>query len=696
VTVGREMTRIAARRTLSIVLMCLGLLLALLPSSAAAARTVRIGVFPASPLVQNTAGKPAGLYIDLIEYFAKSLDWQVEYVDRPWNELLTALEQGGIDLLPAVAVTTERQAIYDYSEYPPFIDSGVIFTGTDFHLKTIFDLQGKRVAGVQASMFTSAFEAYAATFGVQCVIVPEKDNPSVMQAITDGTADAGVCIYSLGLDLARKYPVSITAISFSPVALSFAVPKGKNADLIEGIDRLMAPMINDPDSLYGRSYEKWILPKPSGSVPVWIWWGIAGLALLGVLVAAWNISLRRQVAAKTRHLTEEISERHRTEDLLRQSQKMEAVGQLAGGIAHDFNNLLAVIIGYADMALSSGDELRPETVRRDLGEMKRAGERGAALTRQILAFSRRQALKPEVLSLNDVLGGMESLLRRTLGEDIELVILIEPGLGQVEVDPHQFEQVVMNLALNARDAMPGGGRLLLETANVQLTEDQCRTRPDMTPGDYAMLRVTDTGVGMDAETVSRIFEPFFTTKAPERGTGLGLSTVYGIVRQSGGIIVVHSEPGTGTSFTLYLRRVAKPKSEAPVAAMPVASTRGHETILVVEDEQALRDLVARVLDDLGYAVLTAATAAEALKVLAESERSIDLLLTDVVLPGGVQGNDLASGLMAARPDLPVLFMSGYTRNATLPAGGPDGQVHFLEKPFTPGALAIKLREILDR
>jgi signal transduction histidine kinase len=684
------------RRSMAIVLVLVALLLLLHPASASAARTVRVGVFPAAPLVLNSEGKPEGLYIDLIEYFAESLDWQIEYVDKPWGELLTALEKGEIDLLPAVAVTTEREAFYDYSQDPPFIDSGVIFTGQSFHLKTVFDLQGARVAGVEGSIFTTAFETYAASFGVHCEIVPEIDNPAVMQAVSDGTVDAGVCIYSLGLDLARQYPVSITAISFAPTALSFAVPKGRNADLIAGIDRLMAPMIGDPESVYSRSFDKWVLPSPSRSIPVWIWWSIGALIVVGSLIVVWNLVLRRQVAAKTRYLTAEITERERTQELFRQSQKMEAMGRLAGGIAHDFNNLLSAIIGYADLALSCGDELKPESVRRDLGEIKRAGERSAALTKQILAFSRRQALKPEVLSLNNVLGQMESLMRRTLGEDIELVTLLAVDLDLTEVDPHQLEQVVMNLAVNARDAMPGGGRLILETGNRELNEEYCQSHPDATPGSFVMLSVTDTGVGMDATTMSRVFEPFFTTKAPDRGTGLGLSTVYGIIRQSGGSIDVHTEPGVGTSFKLLLPKAARPATEPGATHAPVVSTHGSETLLVVEDEEALRSLACRVLSELGYTVLTAATADEAIKILAKRKGPIDLLLTDVVLPGSMQGNDLAAKLLAARPDLPVLFMSGYTRDATLHGRDLDEGANFLEKPFSPNTLAVKLREMLDR
>jgi PAS domain S-box-containing protein len=390
----------------------------------------------------------------------------------------------------------------------------------------------------------------------------------------------------------------------------------------------------------------------------------------------------------------EESLRERDEQL-RQSQKMEAVGQLAGGIAHDFNNLLTAILGYSEMILSDG-ESRGLLLREDVEEIKRAAERAAALTRQILAFSRRQALKPVVVSLNAVLVDMEPLLRRTLGEDIDLVTLLQADLGQTEVDVHQLGQVLLNLAVNARDAMPAGGRLTLKTADLELGEEYCRVNAGVEPGSYVMLLVSDTGVGMDKETQSRMFEPFFTTKAAGAGTGLGLSTVYGIVRQSGGSIDVESEPGSGATFRVYLPRVLAPVAPTPVIALSVSSNRGYETILVVEDEDSLRTLVTRILGGLGYTVVTAATAAEALEILGESERAFDLLLTDVVLPGGMQGSDLARRLLSSRPELPVLYMSGYTRDAIVHAGRLDEGVNYLEKPFTPETLARMVRTVLDQ
>jgi PAS domain S-box-containing protein len=383
-----------------------------------------------------------------------------------------------------------------------------------------------------------------------------------------------------------------------------------------------------------------------------------------------------------------------SDEQLRQSQRMEAVGQLAGGIAHDFNNLLTAIIGYGDLLLAR-PELSGLPARQDVEEIKRAAERASALTRQILAFSRRQTLQPTVVSLNDTLRDMEPLLRRTLGEDIELTIHLAPDLYHVKVDVHQFEQVLMNLAINARDAMTSGGRLALETCNSMLDEEYCRTHPWVTPGRYVMLVVSDTGSGMDEAILERIFEPFFTTKDVGKGTGLGLSTVYGIVKQSGGSISVDSRLGAGTTFRIYL-----PPTQAPVQAearpsSDRASNQGSETILVVEDESSLRSLISRVLGSLGYAAHVVGGGDDALAILKDAGQHLDLMLTDIVLPGEVQGNTLAEQAQILRPGLPVIYMSGYAHNAITSNGRLDSAVSFLEKPFGPSDLGRKVREVLD-
>jgi PAS domain S-box-containing protein len=382
-----------------------------------------------------------------------------------------------------------------------------------------------------------------------------------------------------------------------------------------------------------------------------------------------------------------------SEEQLRQAQKMEALGQLAGGIAHDFNNLLTSIIGNSFLALAA---LSPEDPNYELiKDIKEVGERAAGLTRQILAFSRRQVLKPQVVYLNDILLQMEPLLRRTLGEDIDLRFVARPDLEKTEVDPHQMEQVLMNLALNVRDAMPEGGSLIIETANVDLDVRYCKTHPEVKPGRYVALSVTDTGCGMDSETMSHIFEPFFTTKETGKGTGLGLSTAFGVVKQSGGAISVYSEPGRGTTFKVYLPVSGRAVAPQPDYQRETAPGRGKETILLVEDEAPVRHLFHRILADAGYNVLEVGSASEAQGLLDQTGAPPDLLLADVVLPGGKSGPELAEALLARYPGLAVIFMSGYTREAVLYNGHLDEKTEFLEKPFLPEVVLHKVRAVLD-
>ncbi len=390
---------------------------------------------------------------------------------------------------------------------------------------------------------------------------------------------------------------------------------------------------------------------------------------------------------------EDVTERHALEQQLQQSQKMEAVGRLAGGIAHDFNNLLMVISGYSEFLL---DRLGPEPeLRAPAQEIASAAGRASALTRQLLAFSRKQMLAPKILDLNGVVTENLKMLTRMIGEDIELVMVPAAGLGAVRADAGQIEQVVMNLAVNARDAMPSGGKLTIETSNVSLDEEHSRVQAPLKPGNYVMVAISDTGAGMDSETQSHIFEPFFTTKGP-KGTGLGLSTVYGIVKQSGGYIWVDSEPGKGTTFKIYLPRVAEAvESPAEVAAAPqsVATEPGTETILVVEDEANLRYLARQFLEKQGYRVIEAADGAVALQIAVAHEGIIHLLLTDVIMPG-MNGRELAQRISEIRPNTKVLYMSGYTENVIGRNGTLDAGIRLLQKPFTLRDLNARVREVL--
>jgi PAS domain S-box-containing protein len=389
----------------------------------------------------------------------------------------------------------------------------------------------------------------------------------------------------------------------------------------------------------------------------------------------------------------DITERKRAEEQLRQAHKMEAIGQLAGGVAHDFNNLLMAIIGYSELLLARLRE--GARVRRHVQEIKKAGERAAALTRQLLAFSRRQVLVPQVLDLNSVVSNMQKMLRRMIDEDIDLLTVPAPDLGQVRADPGQVEQVIMNLAVNARDAMPEGGNLTLETANVELDESYTRSHIDVLPGRYVMLAVSDTGSGMDAETLSHIFEPFFTTKEEGKGTGLGLATVYGIAKQSGGHIEVSSEPGQGTTFRVYLPRIEaayEPTARgAPAEEMP----RGTETVLLVEDDVVVCELLREMLQGSGYTVLEAGGARQALRMGERyAPRPIHLLLADVVMPE-MSGPQLADHLARVYPTMKVLYISGYTDAAVARHSKLSTKAPYLQKPFAPEVLARKVREVLD-
>jgi PAS domain S-box-containing protein len=388
----------------------------------------------------------------------------------------------------------------------------------------------------------------------------------------------------------------------------------------------------------------------------------------------------------------DITDRKRLEEAFQQAQKMDAVGRLAGGIAHDFNNLLTVITGYCQLLLNG---LGPVgTVGHQIEQIKTAADRAATLTNQLLAFSRKQILQPRVLNLNEVVQSTEKLLRRLIGEDVELATRLDPALGQVKADPGQIDQVIMNLAINARDAMPQGGRLTIETANAELDERYARRHPVVPPGPYVMLAVTDTGHGMDQETQSRIFEPFYTTKERGKGTGLGLATVYGIVKQSGGFIWVYSELGRGTTFKIYLPRVDEEVESAGADRFPREAPRGAETVLMTEDDELVRTLIRTTLQDQGYTVLEARNGAEALRISQEYKGPIHLLVTDVVMPG-MNGRELAERLACRCPALRVLYLSGYTGETVVRNGVLEAERAFLPKPFSPAAFAHKVREVLN-
>lgn len=405
---------------------------------------------------------------------------------------------------------------------------------------------------------------------------------------------------------------------------------------------------------------------------------------IGLQGVARGISERKQAEKENQMLQEQLL----------QAQKLEAIGRLTSGIAHDFNNVLTAIIGTAEIILMRMQKSESDRTRRDIEDIKAAGNRAAILTHQLLAFSRKQILQPRIIDLNETVNNMQKMLHRIIGEDIELVTVLPPDLGAVEADEGQIEQIIMNLAVNSRDAMLNGGKLTIETANMDLDEEYAHHHIAVTPGPHVMLSVSDTGVGMTSEVLEHLFEPFYTTKEKGKGTGLGLSTVYGIVKQSKGNIWVYSEPGKGTTFKVYLPIVEKLKGAAKKDLKPKVLT-GSETILIVEDDEKVRSVTVRILKGYGYIILIAADGQEAIRLSENHEGSIHLMLTDVVMPD-MSGGELEKRLKASRPDMKVIFMSGYTDNAIVHQGILDQDKAFIQKPFTPDSLARKVRELLDK
>ena len=634
-------------------------------------------------------GRPAGYGVELTYAIAQALGLTIEIRLQPWDQTRSALEAGTVDIVQGMFYSPERDEIFDFTQ-PHLVAHGVAVcrTGEGEPPGTIEELQDMRIVVQEGDIMHD----WALQNGLEAQVTAVSSPEEALRAVSEGRYDCTLLSRVVALSIINSQGwknLVVGTRSLSSSEYCYAVAAGRTgllAQFGEGLKLL------DESGEYRRIYQKWMgvyeeARPDTGIILRYVAYVGGPLLLVLILAVLWLWSLRREVARRTEEL-------RKSEEQLRQSQKMEAVGQLAGGIAHDFNNLLTAITGYCELLLADGTDCNTGA-REDIKEIKRAAERAGSLTKQILAFSRRQPMRPDVVSVNNVLDGMTPLLRRTLGEDIDLVSLQDPDVGLTEVDVHQFEQVLLNLAVNARDAMPAGGRLTLETADVELDEEYARTHSEVDPGLYVMLAVSDTGSGMDEATLQHAFEPFFTTKEPGQGTGLGLAVVYGIVKQSRGHVTVYSEPGRGTTFKIYLPRVhGRHTVELPVTLGP-ALAPGSGTVVVVEDETAVRRLVDRVLRREGYEVVSYGTADEALAAIEEGQ-SLDLLLTDVVLPGVLQSKDLVERLQQIEPGLSILYMSGYTRNAIVHAGRLDAGVNFLEKPFTPEVLARTVRQVMEQ
>jgi signal transduction histidine kinase len=792
------------------------LLTACLPGQAAAA-ALRVGLYQNPPKIySDSAGKPAGIFVELLQAVAKAEGWRLDFVPGEWNELLDGLEAGRLDLMPDVAHTAQRARRFSFPAVPAAESWSQAYAHPSADVSGLADLDGRRVAVLEGASQNRVFASMMKGFGYRVQLLEAPSFEQAFALVAQRKADLAISNHFFGEHAFRRHGLAKTPIVFAPAQLYIVAGKGRQAGVLAALDRRLAAWKADPDSPYYPILARWADRPPTSAMPAYVRWVLIGLGLTLAAAAALILWMRRQAQLRTRRLHQseaerafgqavisaqqessqdgilvvdgaggivshnrrfvelwglseellgrrseaevtdwarsqvvdaaafdgplkvfkadpaargqddlalkdgrrlerysaplldaegrcqgrvwyfrdvtalmrEAARRQKLEEQLRAAQRMEAVGSLAGGVAHDFNNLLGVILGYATLAR---DRLEPQhPVRQDLEPVLDAAERGAALTRQLLSFSRQQPLQTQVLDLGQVLGGMEGLLRRLLGAGIDLRVKVEPGLGHVRADRSQLEQVVMNLVVNARDAMPQGGRLTIEAANADLDEAYVRGHAGVQPGRYVVLAVSDSGAGMDEATRARIFEPFFTTKAPGKGTGLGLATVYGVAKQSGGHVWVYSELGQGTVFRVYLPLVeAELSAAAAPAPAPAAPVGAGRRALLVEDEPALRSLFSRQLEGLGFQVSAAEDGAQAL-ALARGGPSPDLLLTDMVMPG-LGGQALAAELRREFPALKVLYMSGYTEALLDDGAGLEPGASFLQKPFGLAGLSASLR-----
>jgi PAS domain S-box-containing protein len=788
-----------------------GLLLICLSALAQAPspRLVRIGAFQYYPgIFQDKDGHIKGIYVDLFQEIASREGWKIEYSYGSWAEGLLKVKSGQVDMLTSVAFTEERAQYMDYAAEPILTVWGQLYVHGSSRIDGILELQEKRVAVMKEDFNGNVFKELVKSFNLTCEIVECVDFDEVFRTVELRKADAGVVNSTYGAAKRYEFDVKETGVVFNPFRIYFTVGKGRNAEVLETLDRYLAAWRANPDSIYHKSRRKWMHGSVNSIpvVPKALRSGLIALALFSLVATGFGFLLRFKVKRavwewKTREvrlraifeaasdigfiiaetnqerrilefspgaekilgyareqavgksysaifpaiparesshsgaahrkaggfsgeveLTREngerfparlttytladdhrqphatlavcfdLSEQKAMESRLTQAQKMESVGRLAGGVAHDFNNIVQTILGYSDLALT---KVKPGAPLYDeLCEIQEAAFRSAGLTQQLLAFARKQPVAPHALDLNETVGNFQRMGQRLIGEDIRLLWKPGSGLWNVFMDSTQLDQILVNLLANARDAIPDTGIVTIQTSNVTIDQGFCSTHPESTVGEYVVLGVTDTGHGMDTETLKNVFEPFFTTKARGKGTGLGLATVYGVVKQNGGFIVVESELRVGSTFKIHLPR-CREEVEPRLSPTENAVPTGREAILIVEDEPRILELARRALGQLGYNVITASSPEAALTAAQRNAEPIHMLLTDVVMPG-MNGRELLDRMRRFRPEIKCLFMSGYTADIIATRGVLDEGINFIEKPFTTRALAEKVRGTLDQ
>ena len=661
-------------------------------------RTYRIGFESDPPFhFPDAGGRPAGLVVDVLNEAARRTGIRLEWVFGPRSSE-AELRSGNVDLWPIVTIRPERKAYIHFTE--PYRESeACLVVRAEQPYRKLTDLDGRAVWHNGLPLTVRILESALPGAALHSMENPQgllekvcrgeadaayMDEFTVISALMNGADCGGTPLRALAVPESRgQLGIGATFASAAAAdilrdAISDMSSEGRLGEVVARWSYFSGRSMEQSSALVqARRRERIMI-------------GATAAAVAMVLLTAWLALRIRQQSQRARRAEED---RTRLADQLQQAQRMESIGRLAGGVAHDFNNLLTVINGYAE--LLQDDEQLSDDHRTQVRQVSEAGRQAANLTQQLLAFSRKQLIEPRTLDLNAVVRSMTTMLGRLVGEDIELTTALEPDLAPVMADQGQLHQILMNLAVNARDAMPTGGALRIETAPVVVGASGVAGHPDAVPGAYVSLSISDTGVGMDADTLKHIFEPFFTTKGRGEGTGLGLSMVYGIVKQSKGWIATASEPGKGTTFTVFLPQAVQRASLGPAPEVSPQRVSGHETILLVEDQPGVRHLAASALRARGYKLIEAESGEDALRAAAAYASTIHLLLTDVVLPG-MTGKELAERLTRVRLDMTVLFTSGYAESVIVHRGVLEPGIRYLPKPYAPHVLAMKVREVLDQ
>ena len=672
-------------------------------------RTVKVGIYQNKPKVFiDSAGNPQGFFIDILNHIASKEGWKLDYVASTWEKNLEKLEKAEIDLILDIAQSEERAELFDFNKEIIFSNWAIVYVQKHSRIQSILDLRGKNIAAVKGDISYQDFRHNLRNLGIYARFVEVDDFSDVFESIAQEKVDAGIISRLYGLQHEDKFNVDRSTVLCCPRNLYFAVPKNKNKDLIEKIDQHLYQLKRDDLSLYYRSLINWIEGISPFKFPAWLSWLLILTGVTLAVFAAGIVILKIQVNVKTAELRKrneelinEIADRKQAEvenDMLQvqliQAQKMEAIGTLAGGIAHDFNNSLQAITSYVQ--LMKVEKARDSQDSDYLIKISNTIKNANKLTKQLLTVSRKIESKLQPTDLNDQILQVQSLLERTIPKMIKIELDLGKDLKIIHADSGQIEQVLLNLAVNASHAMPDEGKITIKTRNFGPAEDVQTARWGTDRGEYVLLNMTDTGHGIEKEFKDRVFEPFFTTKAPGQGTGLGLSMVYGIVKNHHGHIECDSEPGAGTCFRVYFP-VSKSenilKDEISTEKEKIAT--GSETILLIEDDESILDAANRMLTHFGYAVIPATNAEKAIEIYLAEQENIDLVILALNMPG-MGGRKCLERLLDIKPELKTIVTSGYPSAVNLKNVHNAGNAGFVEKPYQFSDLLRTIRQVLDK